>query len=144
MEIEGKIVAGKGIASGKNVDVVTGLTNTIELQRPFFERAGFPMKDIYSGTVNVDISPKRIVIEKPDFEIECVDWSPGVTETFDLVAVEILYQSRSYAGYIYYPLPSPIKSHPDHFIELLAPKIVALKKGKKIKVIFPKEKIRLL
>src|SRR5438309_542586 len=122
MIIEGKIIPGKGIASGKNVDPETGLTNTIGLQKPFFERAGISgIGDVYAGTINMDISPREFQINTPDHIVRDIAWDKRTTESFQFVKTRILFDEKDYAGYIYYPMPSKLKSHPDTRIELLAP-----------------------
>ena len=151
MKIEGIVIQGKGIASGKNVDPETGLTNTIALQKPFFERAGVKkISDVFEGTINMDISPKEFHIDVPDKIVKDVTWDKDTTESFQFVEVTIVYpleeeNKREYPGYIYYPMVSEerpkLKSHPDTRIELLASKIEGLTYGKEIAIFVPDGKI---
>jgi hypothetical protein len=142
MELRGRIIEGKGIASGKNVDPETGLTNTIALQKPFFERAGISgIEDVYPGTINMDISPREFQINTPDHMVSDITWDKGATESFQFIKTRILFDEKDYAGYIYYPMPSELKSHPDTRIELLAPKIAGLEYGKEIAIFVADGKI---
>lgn len=127
MFIEGKIIPGKGIASGKNVDA-NGLTKTIEYQLPFLSAAGVPVDNIRPGTINVGIAPREFKILKPDYTVSCTWWpgseqTPPFEETFSLVNATVLFEKTAYRGFIYYPMPSKYKSHPDSKIEVLAENI---------------------
>jgi hypothetical protein len=142
MRLEGRVIKGKGIASGKNIDPETGLTNTIGMQKPFFKMADIPyIEDVYNGTVNMDISPNEFKINYPDYFVENVAWHVDATESFQFVKTDIVFGAKDYSGYIYYPMPSKLKSHPDTRIELLAPKIPDLEYGKKIAIFVADGKI---
>jgi hypothetical protein len=136
MFIEGKIIKGKGIASGKNIDT-NDLTNTIGYQLPFFAAAGVPVDNIRPGTINVGISPHEFRIIRPDHTVTCTWWpgsekTPPFPETFRLVEAQVIFESNTYPGLIYYPMPSAYKSHPDTKIELLAEDIPGIKNEKPI------------
>ncbi len=125
--LTGKVKEGLRIASGLNPGPTLKLNNTISKQKPFFIKAGVDeIQNCYDGTINLDISPYEFKIVKPDYEITC-EWSPGTIETFWLVKATIIFQEKTYNGYIYYPCPSPVKNHKDNIIELLAPKIENIK-----------------
>lgn len=142
--INGKVKRGLRIASGLNQDPSLRLNNTIYYQKPFFEKACVPdIQSMYCGTVNVAIAPRKFKILKPDFEITC-EWFLNTTETFHLVSVEIDRKGCSYSGYIYYPLPSVVKSHDDDTIELLASKIPDLEYGDLISIRIIDDKIILI
>ena len=144
MIIEGRVIQGKGIASGKNVDPVTGLTATIAKQFPCFEKEKIPhLSRMYPGTLNVSIDPLEFKIKKPDYEITCEEWSPGVTETFQLVQGVVLFEKRVYPGLIYYPMPSPVKSHDDSKVEIMTEKITNLKYGDIVSFILADGKVSL-
>lgn len=145
--LRGKVKKGLRIASGLNPDppVKLGmkLNDTITLQKPFFEEAGvIGVSEMYSGTINVDISPNTFEILKPDYEITC-EWFEGLTETFWLVGAFINYDDKEYKGYIYYPCPSEVKSHDDDVVELLTTKIPGVNYGDAISVKVSGDKIRL-
>ena len=143
LTISGRIIKGLQIASGTNPDPSLELNNTIFLQKPFFEKAGIlHMQNIFNGTINVDISPNLFKIISPDHEVTCV-WVKNVTETFWLVRTIISYNSNSHEGYIYYPCPSPVKSHEDNIIELLSEKIPAIEYSKPLSIRVSSQKIQL-
>lgn len=95
---------------------------------------------MYNGTVNVDISPLKFKILKPDCEVTCT-WFEELAETFWFVKVLINYEGRKYKGYIYYPCPSSVKSHDDDTVELLSEKIPGMAYGKEIAILVPDGKI---
>jgi len=129
MLLRGTVKKGFQIASGLNPDPSLKLNNTIALQKPFFEKAAIPhIEKTYNGTINLDISPREFTILSPDHKVTC-EWIHGVTETFWLVEVAIVWKNIRYRGYIYYPCPSPVKSHDDTVVEILAEKIPDLGYG---------------
>ena len=143
--LKGRVKHGLRIASGLNPDppIKLGmkLNNTIALQKPFFEQAGVEgISEMYNGTVNVDISPLKFEILKPDYEVTCT-WFEELAETFWFVRVLIKYEGKEYAGYIYYPCPSRVKSHDDDTVELLTKKIPGMAYGKDIAILVPGGKI---
>ena len=145
--LKGNTKEGLRIASGQSLNppLVEGmnLNNTIALQRPFFEEAGIiGISNMYSGTINVDISPNKFEILKPDYEITC-EWWEGLIETFWLVETKINFNNEDYDGYIYYPCPSYVKSHDDYTVEFLTYKIPNLNYGDEIFAKVSGEKIRL-
>ena len=140
--LSGKIKEGLRIASGVNPDKSLKLNNTIYLQKPFFEKAQIPnISEFYNGTINLDISPNKFKILQPDYEVTC-EWIDGVTETFWFVEVLINFKNKKYQGYIYYPCPSPVKSHKDDTIELLTSKIKNLKYGDRLTVRVKADKVK--
>lgn len=139
LHIEGTIKRGLQIASGTNPDRSLRLNNTIALQRPFFKEHTLPGVDqLHNGTINVDISPREFRITKPAYEITCT-WFEDVTETFWFVPVQIEYGHVRTTGYIYYPCPSAIKSHPDTLVELLAPFVPGIVYGNPIAFLVSQE-----
>jgi len=146
--VKGKIKKGLRIASGLNpnppIKLGMKLNNTIALQKPFFEQAGVEgIPEMYSGTINVDISPFIFKILKPDYEITCT-WFEELTETFWFVKTSIDYEGEKYEGYIYYPCPSDVKSHADDTVELLSIKIPGVVYGREIGICVPGGKIRVV
>lgn len=132
--IEGVIKKGLRIASGLSKNPKKGsrglvLNNTIFLQKPFFEKAGIPnIIRMHNGTINIDISPKKFKILEKDHEVTC-EWLPDVKETFWFVKGVVEFKDSKYEGYMYYPCPSPIKSHQDNVVEVLTEKIPDLNYG---------------
>ncbi|MBI2098078.1 MAG: hypothetical protein HYT49_00235 [Candidatus Wildermuthbacteria bacterium] len=144
--VKGKIKQGLRIASGLNpnppVKLGMKLNNTIALQKPFFEKAGVEgISEMYSGTINVDISPFTFKIVEPDYRVTCT-WFEELTETFWFVKTLIDYERKEYEGYIYYPCPSDVKSHADDTVELLSVKIPGVAYGMEISICVPGGKIK--
>jgi hypothetical protein len=146
--IRGKVKKGLRIASGLNPDPEEKfgmkLNNTIHLQKPFFREAGVEnIMEMYSGTINVDISPDKFKILKPDHEITC-EWWEGLTETFWLAKAIIIHNEIEYDGYVYYPCPSKVKSHDDDIVEFLTYEIPELEYGDEIVAKVSIDKIQLI
>ena len=81
--ISGNVSEGMGLCSGRHPRF--GPEGTIKLQKPFFEKAGIPnISRVHNGTININISPKKFKIHKPDHEVTC-NWFKGYKETFWLV-----------------------------------------------------------
>lgn len=146
--IEGVIKKGLRIASGLSKNPKKDsrgivLNNTIFLQKPFFKKAGIPkITKIHNGTINIDISPKKIKILEKDHEVTC-EWLPGVKETFWFVKGVVEFKGSKYEGYMYYPCPSPIKSHQDNVVEVLTEKIPDLNYGDVLSFVTSEKKVRI-
>ncbi len=147
LTLEGEVVRGKRITSGQRVDPETGLTDTIRKQKPYFAERGVKgIEDMYNGTVNMDISPREFRITEPDYELLDIPWSDKLPEpeSFWLVHASTEYQDRDYEGYIYYPLPSEVKSHSNNIVEMLFPFIEGLEYGDELRVEVDSDKVELV
>ncbi len=123
-------------ATGKD-----GLNATVVQQMPYFIEQGLPgAESLFTGTINMTIAPRQFRLKDPHYTMTFT-WHPRVTETFQLVPVDIRFESRSYSGYIYYPLPSDIQTKERGVIELLAPKIEGIVYGRDIEISVPEEHI---
>ena len=133
ISLEGKVIKGLRIASGMAEKPQDPRLNfTIMKQKPFFERHGIPrITETFNGTLNVDISPKKFKIVKPDHEIEC-EWENEVREKFWFVDGKISFGGKKYDAYVYYPCPSELKNHSDNIVEILTEKIEGIKYGDRI------------
>lgn len=144
--IHGLVAKGFGIASGMNKEGIPGphgtiLKDSLVRQKPFFEKEVPELKGMFTGTINVDISPRLCKILKYDHAITC-EWHPGIRETFGLVkGLEIVVRGKSYPAILYYPLPSEIHPPRNEVIELIAQKIEGLSYGDEVTVEFPSQKI---
>ena len=136
--LDGTIMRGKGIASGRNIDPDTGFTSTIARQLPFFKNLGVPNIDkLFPGTININIAPREFKIIAPDYEMRDIPWwteLPEFKESFWLVKCGVKFHDRIFDSYIYYPLPSEVKSHPDTTVELLSERIPNLHYGDPIQL----------
>lgn len=121
---------GSGLAERPKMTPYGALNDCIRKQKPFFERSGVPnISQMYNGTINLDISPKKFQITNPDYEVKDCEWHPRLKESFWFVAGEAIFKGQGYEGYIYYPCPSEVKSHPDNLVEILSQKIPDLNYG---------------
>ncbi|WP_371185086.1 hypothetical protein [Thalassotalea maritima] len=132
--IPGIIVKGHQIASGKARDCPY-IGGSISQQLPFFKRIGIDITGLYSGTINIDISPYQLALTHPDQQIEKLAWYPGVEpETFSFCHCSLAFAERCYQALIYYPHPEtkPAHFHPAHIVEVLAPYIDGIAYGQKV------------
>jgi hypothetical protein len=118
----GRVVAGHGVASGSaKADQFPG--GAIALQKPVFAALGLNLAAFHDGTINVDIAPRRIVLQAPRATFEHVDWLEGYpAETFSFADARIRTGGAEYEAMLFYPHP---ETKPEHFqpptvIELLA------------------------
>ena len=134
MKLQGIIIKGHGVASGRNLIDQMG---TIERQKSYFLARGLDLSHCFNGTINVDIKPLTVARINADLYFEAVDWNKNIGhENFSLVHCVIWFNGASSAGYIYYPDPQP---KPGHFhssstLELIAPKIKHITNGLPIEI----------
>jgi hypothetical protein len=150
LSVTGVVTQGYRIASGSNKEGVPGpngeiLTDSFVRQRPFFEAEIPELKEVWTGTINVNIAPRLCKILKYDHEITC-EWHPGITETFGVVSGLAVQVGRSQyvPAFIYYPLPSDIHTPRDEIIEVLAPKIEGLNYGDTVTLHIPDGKVEII
>ncbi len=102
---------------------------TIEMQTPFFKAAGLDLSPFWPGTLNVSFAPAKILLNRPDFHFEHLNWTNlHPPETFSFWKIRI----RSFdprpcevAGLVYWPHPeTKIRHWQNHSVlELLAPRL---------------------
>jgi hypothetical protein len=145
-KITGKVTQGYRIASGLNKEGIPGpggiiLKESFPRQRGFFEKEIPEMKEMWTGTINVNISPRTHTMLAFDHEITC-EWHPGITETFGIVKnVTLIRDGKEYPAMIYYPFASDIHIPRLDTIEVLAPKVEGLKYGETVSLLVPEDKI---
>ena len=145
--ITGVVAQGYRIASGMNIEGVPGpfgemLKDSFVRQRPFFEKKIPGFASVWTGTINLDVSPKKARMLFFDHSITC-EWHPGITETFGVVSgVTVHFRGKAYSpAFIYYPMPSTIHTPRHEIIELLAPKIEGLAYGDEVTIEVSPEKV---
>lgn len=150
MQITGIVAEGYRIASGSNTEGVPGpfgemLKDSFVRQRPFFEKEIPELKSVWTGTININIAPRKALMNSFDHTVTC-EWHPGITETFGIVSGVTLYaKGKTYTNcFIYYPMPSAIHTPRHHFIEILAPKVEGLSYGDKISIDAPENRISMV
>ena len=99
----------------------------------------------FKGTINIDLTPLEFEIIRADYEVAAA-WHPehpACEETFWLVDVTLEFHGMRYPAYLYYPLRSAMKAHPDSTMEVLTQQIEGLSYGDQATVIIPKGRVRL-
>lgn len=145
MKVDGKIIPGYGVASGKGGDS-RYKEGTLTLQYPHFKKRGLDLEPYYLGTVNVDIVPFCFEILTPKLFFANVDWSEFIDpENFYFFDVKAFYEGAVYEGLIYLPDP---KTKMDHHqkptvLELILPKIAELRYGQPIELEVDSKQIRI-
>jgi hypothetical protein len=136
IRIEGKVIAGYGVASGKGKDPRYP-NGTLMLQLPYFKEKGLDLSSYFRGTINIDISPYTFTIKKPTYYITDIDWSKHIPpENFYFFEVTLLFKEKKYNGLIYMPDP---KTKTDHhqintMLEVLMPHIEGMENGVAVKL----------
>ncbi len=139
LQLEGKIGQGYGIASGLAVDNPFP-KGSLELQASFFKERGFDLEemipDLYWGTLNVDLSPKKVAVINPDYIFKNVCWIDTIDpETFSFVAIILRFKNRDYKGFVYYPHPETKPNVCDHnysCLEIICEHIPAIEYGDQV------------
>ena len=135
IRIEGKVIAGYGVASGKGKDPRYP-NGTLMLQLPYFKEKGLDLSSYFRGTINIDISPYTFIIKKPTYYITDIDWSKHIPpENFYFFEVTLLFKEKKYNGLIYMPDP---KTKTDHnqintMLEVIMPHIEGIENGAAVK-----------
>jgi hypothetical protein len=142
LRLTGTIIPGLGGASGQHTDGV----GSIARQTPFFVAHGVPRAtDWFCGTINIDLTPREFEIVRPHYEVTAA-WHPdfpAFQETFWLVDLNLEFRGTRYPAYLYYPLPSQVKAHPDSRMEVLTRQIEGLSYNDQATVIIPDGRVRL-
>jgi len=109
--IEGKIIPGYGVASGKGKDPRYP-EGTLKIQYPYFKERGLDLGEYYLGTLNVDIAPKSFIIKTPKYFFEGIEWSNHIPpENFYFFEDALFYRNERYNGLIYMPDPKTKMDH---------------------------------
>jgi hypothetical protein len=114
---------------------------TIKQQAPYFIEKGIERGVLCNGSINIDISPGKWKIIKPDLAIKNLVWKPDFPEDFNFVKIKIIFQGEIYPGYLYNPTRTP---NPENIMEILSEYIEGIECGKKVELIFPEGRIRFL
>ena len=132
--IEGKVISGYGVASGKGQDPRYP-NGTLILQLPHFKQKGLDLSNYYRGTINIDINPFEYSINKPTHFIKGVDWSNFIPpENFYFFEVELVFKEKNYFGLIYMPDPDTKTDHHqiNTMLEVIMPHIKGIEAGKTV------------
>lgn len=128
----GVVTTGHGVASGSNRDErFPG--GTLAMQAPYFAAAGVDISSFAAGTLNIDVTPWRLVIDTPAITLRAVAWHPTEpAEDFSFVSCAVGHDPTDLVlGLVYHPHPATKPEHhqPPGVIEVLAPTIPDVGRG---------------
>ncbi len=142
-KLKGVLIKGYQIASGTS-PITPYKDGSIKLQKPFFEEKGFCMKGLHLATLNIDIPNHEFTIIKPTYHFDNLKWEKDFpAETFSIVSCTLVYKTKQYDVYIYYP---HVETKSDHIqkkstLEILSPFIDGIKYGDKVEVLIDTKNI---
>jgi hypothetical protein len=125
----GVVVAGHGAASGRDPRYPEG---TLALQEPHFAAAGVDVSPYRAATINLDVSPLRLIPSAPRATVRDVRWHPDVAaEDFSFLDARISAGGETHDALVYRPHPETKPDHPQPptVVEVLAPPIPDLALG---------------
>ena len=147
LEIEGVVVKGHGVASGRSPDSPYP-KSTIAMQKPYFKAKGLDLDGyFFDDTLNISISPQKFRIIKPRFSFPFLRWTDlHPPETFSFSACQLKPHRMLYEGWIYYPHPETKNVHfqDESTIEIIAPHIPKIKYGTSIMLLLNSEEVCLI
>lgn len=131
--MEGVVVRGHGVASGRAVDSPYP-GGTIALQAPHFAVRGLDLAGLHPATLNVDIAPATYTLRGPRRTYRDVRWTDvHGPETFSFLAclLDRPGDPRRHRGWVYHPHPEtkPMHEQPATVLEVLMPHLPALGYG---------------
>jgi hypothetical protein len=135
-KIKGTVVEGYRVASGLAEDSPYP-EGTIDMQIPHFLERGIDLRPFYPATVGVSCSPLRFQFENPRFTFRDVKWSPEHDpEDFSFSACRVVFEGRTYEGFVYYPHPeTKIDHHHDEStLEIVVPFVEGLRYGAELEL----------
>lgn len=128
---KGVVVAGHGVASGRAGDSPFP-AGTIALQAPHLAARGLDLTPFVMATVNLDLAPRRLVLEQPRWTFADVRWTDvHPPETFSFVECTVTRGTERAEGLVYHPHPEtkPMHHQPATVVELLLPPLPGLAPG---------------
>jgi hypothetical protein len=141
--IPGILVRGHQVASRPSKDYPY---STLEKQKPIFKRLGLDLSEYFNGTLNISIAPLIYEMAAPEFTFELVEWTDlHPPETFSFSRCKVIFNERTYPGWVYYPHPETKKNHFQNpsLLEVIAAEIPGIQYGDALAVEIDTDKIRL-
>jgi hypothetical protein len=145
LHVAGTVRPGYGVASGCGHDPRYP-EGTLALQWPHFVKKGLPLDGLCRATLNIDIAPRHFSLTGRDWCFPLVNWSPYIPpETFSFSRCRLRWQSSWHDALIYYPHP---ETKPEHFqsdtlVEVLAPRLDAIRYGSPVELALNPAHVRL-
>lgn len=127
--IHGQIVEGYRVASGPSADYPYG---ALSRQRPLFASRGLDLSSYFNGTLNINISPHRFKIIRPEFTFYNVEWTDlHPPEHFSFSPCKVIFKEVEYDGWVYYPHPETKLRHfqDPSLLEVIAMEINGIRYG---------------
>jgi len=140
--ISGILTRGHQVASRPSKDYPY---STLEKQKPYFKQLGLDLYPYFNGTLNISIAPLTFEIYKPEFTFELVEWTDlHPPETFSFSRCNVIFKSKDYAGWVYYPHPETKKNHFQNpsLMEVITYEILNTDYGDEIKVEYDSGRIK--
>ncbi len=139
--IRGILVEGYRVASGPSKDYPYG---ALDRQRPIFKSRGLNLSDYFNGTLNIDISPHKFEMVKPEFTFQHVEWTDlHPPEHFSFSRCKVIFRDVEYDGWVYYPHPETKLRHFQNpsLLEVIAMPIPEISYGDKLNVLVNPDEI---
>ena len=101
--LPGLLARGYRVASAPSADYPYG---ALDRQCPLFAARGLDLGACFNGTLNVDISPRRFKMVRPQFTFRQVEWTDlHPPEDFSFSRCRVVFREVEYDGWVYYPHP---------------------------------------
>ncbi|HCR71184.1 MAG TPA: hypothetical protein DIW23_07065 [Anaerolineae bacterium] len=140
--LSGILVRGHQVASRPSKDYPY---STLEKQKPYFKELGLDLYPYFNGTLNISIAPLTFKMRQPEFTFEKVEWTDlHPPETFSFSRCNVIFKSKEYAGWVYYPHPETKKNHFQNpsLIEVIAIEIPNIQYGDSVDVEINEDEIK--
>ncbi len=105
------------------------------MQLPYFKEQGLDLFPFFRGTLNVSISPYIFTMKNPEFTFRQLQWTDKhPPEDFSFSRCQIVFDGKTYQGWVYYPHPETKKMHfqDPSIIEIIASHIPNLGYGDRV------------
>jgi hypothetical protein len=132
----GVISKGHGVASGQAVNTPYP-EGTLAPQIPLFRELGVDLSGFFRGTLNIDVSPRRIKLRNGDVTLRQVRWTNWIPpEDFSFFACLLEVDDVRYRSLIYRPHPETKVEHfqKDAVLEVLSPWVEGMTGGKEVRL----------
>ncbi|HMS00321.1 MAG TPA: hypothetical protein PKE62_13795 [Anaerolineales bacterium] len=132
--VHGQIVEGYRVASGPSADYPYG---ALSRQRPLFASRGLDLSGFFNGTLNINISPYKFKIIRPEFTFYNVEWTDlHPPEHFSFSRCKVVFREIEYDGWAYYPHPETKLRHFQNpsLLEVIAMEIKDIAYGDEVDV----------
>jgi len=144
--VAARVVAGHGVASGRNGNPKFP-GGTLRMQADHFRKQGVDLFMFHIGTVNVSIAPYAYQVLSSRHTVRQVKWHPtDPAEDFSFFDVRVLAPDcATVHGLIYYPHPDTKPTHFQHpdVLELLLPFVKSLSYGAEIQLAVRRDQLRI-